>query len=69
MSKEEIIVTHKNGYVGKLVGENEMYIYDAEGVEVLKTLFRPAYINSEESLRKFIDKVPLLVEAKNKNIF
>ncbi len=59
-----IEATHKNGYSGKLIGENEMYIYDLDGKEVYYTPFRNSDIQTQDDLMKQLADFPTFIKLQ-----
>lgn len=57
---DSIVVTHPNGYAGRLYGEQSLCIYK-DGNTVLHTGFRS--YDTPEELYKHLERMPELMEA------
>ncbi len=67
IEEKTFLVTHENGYTGKLYGASEMSIYNKNGVEVFHTSFRNHEIQTEKDLYNELEQFPKFLSLLNKN--
>lgn len=63
MIQKTIEASHQNGLHGKLIGDNEMSIYNLKNKELFHTSFRLPEIQTKDDLYEVLDIFPTYVRS------